>query len=115
MSSLGERNYFANYYVQLKNSIENFDNEVEKINLCKNDLERIQFVENFKGLHQQDDNLQIRREFQGKDAAAALVFKEKGNLAFKAQKWLESMVLYTKSYVALPENRGLLNKLKLRL
>ncbi|XP_061397445.1 SET and MYND domain-containing protein 4 [Musca vetustissima] len=104
-STLGEKNYFASYYVQLKNSIEHFDEEVEKIGQCKNDLERVHFVENFKGLNEgQDEALQIRREFRGKSAAIALDFKEKGNMAFKAQKWLEAMVLYTKSYVALPED-----------
>lgn len=107
-SSLGERNFFASYYVQLKNSIENFDEEVEKIAQCKNDLERVRFVESFKGLTDgRDEALQIRREFHGKSAATALDFKEKGNLAFKAQKWLEAMVLYTKSYVALPDDKGM--------
>ncbi|XP_075166218.1 SET and MYND domain containing, class 4, member 3 isoform X1 [Haematobia irritans] len=102
---LSEKNYFANYYVELKNGCENFDQEVEKIKLCKNDLERIQFVENFKGLSGHDEKLQIRKESHGKNAAAGLDFKEKGNMAFKAQKWIEAMVLYTKSYVALPEDK----------
>ncbi|XP_037806669.1 SET and MYND domain-containing protein 4 [Lucilia sericata] len=107
MSFIERTGFFADYYLNLKNSINNFDEEIEKIKLCKNDLERVKFLKNLKGVPEQDDKLSIKREFEGKNSGAAAEFKEKGNLAFKSKQWLEAMVLYTKSYVALPEDKVL--------
>lgn len=106
MSFTANSGFFPDYYLNLKNSIADFDVEIEKINECKNDLERVQFLENLKGLKEHDDELQICQEFEGKSSTAASEFKERGNLAFKSKKWLEAMVLYTKSYIALPEDKG---------
>ncbi|KAM7345838.1 SET and MYND domain containing, class 4, member 3 [Cochliomyia hominivorax] len=97
--------FFAEYYFNLKNSITNFDNEIENIKLCKNDLERVKFLENFQGVAELDDKLPIGREFTGKSVAIAAEFKEKGNLAFKSKLWMEAMAFYTKSYIALPEDK----------
>lgn len=106
MSITESAGLFAEYYLNIKNSLTNFEEEIEKIKLCKNDLERVKFLENFKGVIDQDEKLAIRREFEGKSAELAADFKEKGNLAFKSKQWLEAMVLYTKSYIALPEDKG---------
>lgn len=105
MSFIEATGFFAEYYLNLKNSIQDFDKKIEQIKDCKNDLERIRFIENFECVQEHDDKLQIERATESKNVNAAADLKEKGNLAFKTKQWLEAMVLYTKSYIALPEDK----------
>lgn len=106
MSLTETTGFFPEYYFNLKNCFKNFDEEIENIKLCKNDLERVKFLKNLKIVQEQEEKLPIQREFKGKSNTIAAEFKEKGNLAFKSKQWLEAMVLYTKSYIALPEDKG---------
>ncbi|XP_037950105.1 SET and MYND domain-containing protein 4-like [Teleopsis dalmanni] len=99
--------FFPDYYLNLKNSnLSSFDKEIEKIAECHNDVERMAFVDQLTFVKERDDDLRVRREYNGKDSAIAADLKEKGNSAFKAKKWLEAMMLYTKSYVAVPQEKA---------
>ncbi|XP_037955909.1 SET and MYND domain-containing protein 4-like [Teleopsis dalmanni] len=100
--------FFPDYYLNLKNSnLSSFDKEIEKIAECHNDVERMAFVDQLTFVKERDDDLRVRREYNGKDSAIAADLKEKGNSAFKAKKWLEAMMLYTKSYVAVPQEKAI--------
>uniref|UniRef100_A0A1A9WP51 SET domain-containing protein n=1 Tax=Glossina brevipalpis TaxID=37001 RepID=A0A1A9WP51_9MUSC len=97
--------FFTAYYLNLKNSLKDFDLEVENIKHCKNDCERINFLDRLSGLQEQDHALNVKRVYEGKNAELAADLKEKGNMAFKAKKWLEAMILYSKGYIALPADK----------
>uniref|UniRef100_A0A1A9UIY6 MYND-type domain-containing protein n=1 Tax=Glossina austeni TaxID=7395 RepID=A0A1A9UIY6_GLOAU len=103
----GNDGFFSAYYLNLKNNLKDFDLEVENIKHCRNDLERIEFLNRLSGLQEHDHALNVRRSYEGKNADVAADFKEKGNIAFKAKKWLEAMILYSKSYIALPADKVL--------
>ncbi|XP_036331884.1 SET and MYND domain-containing protein 4 [Rhagoletis pomonella] len=107
MSLVEKTGFFPDYYVNLKNShLDIFDVEVAKIAACRNDYERLTFVEQFPGVRESDGQLQVKRVYVGKDADTAAQLKEKGNQAFKAKNWFEAMVFYTRSYLALPADKA---------
>ncbi|XP_011192734.2 SET and MYND domain-containing protein 4 [Zeugodacus cucurbitae] len=106
MSLVEKTGFFPDYYLNLKNSQSDvFDVQIGKIAACRNDYERLTFVEQFPGVRENDGQLQVKREFAGKNADTAAQLKEKGNQAFKAKNWFEAMLFYTKSYMALPEHK----------
>ncbi|XP_053964507.1 SET and MYND domain-containing protein 4 [Anastrepha ludens] len=107
MSLVEKTGFFPDYYLNLKNSQSSiFDVQVAKIAACRNDYERLTFVEQFPGVRERDAELQVRRVYAGKDADTAAQLKEKGNQAFKAKNWFEAMLFYTRSYMALPEDKA---------
>lgn len=110
MTLVEKTGFFPDYYLNLKNSQSDvFDVQVGKIAACRNDYERLVFVEQFPGVRENDEQLEVKRVFAGKNADMAAQHKEKGNQAFKAKDWFEAMLFYTRSYMALPEDKG--NKL----
>ncbi|XP_058123652.1 SET and MYND domain-containing protein 4 [Anopheles ziemanni] len=62
--------------------------------------ERFRFV---NGLRSIIDELQLKREFNGKCMEQAIVFKTLGNKAFQAERWNESLVFYNKCYLSTPK------------
>lgn len=107
MSLVQKTGFFPDYYLNLKNSQSDiFDVQIGKLAACRNDYERLIFIEQFPGVREHDERLQVKREFAGKNADTAAQFKENGNQAFKAKNWFEAMLFYTKSYMALPEDKG---------
>lgn len=107
MTLVEKTGFFPEYYLNLKNSQSDvFDVQIGKIAACRNDYERLIFVEQFPGIREHDGQLQVKREFAGKNIDTAAQLKEKGNQAFKAKNWFEAMLFYTKSYMALPEDKG---------
>jgi len=66
----------------------------------------VAYVEKLPWVQAGDANLVVNQEFAGKNASLAAEIKERATAAFKAKKWLEAMMLYTRSYVALPSENG---------
>lgn len=94
--------FFPEYYLNLRNVCKEAD--IDNISQYKNDKSRMEFIDSLDFVRTND--LKIERKFDGKNGEAAAALKEKGNKAFKAMKWLEAMVLYSKSYIALPDGKG---------
>ncbi|XP_033155180.1 SET and MYND domain-containing protein 4 [Drosophila mauritiana] len=95
--------FFAEYYLKLKDQAgPNCESDIAKLSACKSDEERVAYVEKLPWVQAGDANLVVNQEFGGKNAFLAAEIKERATAAFKAKKWLEAMVLYTRSYVALP-------------
>ena len=90
--------FFPEYYLNIRNVCT--ENDINQFSTFQNDLERAQYVDRIKLVR--DHDLKIKRKFVGKSAQQSLQYKEKGNLAFKNQKYIEALVLYTKSLIAIP-------------
>jgi len=99
--------FFAEYYLKLKDQAgTNCESDIAKLSSCKSDEERVAYVEKLPWVQAGDANLVVNQEFAGKNASLAAEIKERATAAFKAKKWLEAMMLYTRSYVALPSENG---------
>ncbi|XP_055917831.1 SET and MYND domain-containing protein 4 [Eupeodes corollae] len=94
--------FFPEYYLNLRNVATETD--IEKISQCTSDKKRMEYIDSLEFVRSND--LKIERTFEGKNSSTAAALKEKGNQAFKAMKWLEAMVLYSKSYIALPDEKS---------
>lgn len=99
--------FFAEYYLKLKDQAgPNCESDIAKLSACKSDEERVAYVEKLPWVQAGDANLVVNQEFAGKNASLAAEIKERATAAFKAKKWLEAMMLYTRSYVVLPSENG---------
>ncbi|XP_030386848.1 SET and MYND domain-containing protein DDB_G0284059 [Scaptodrosophila lebanonensis] len=95
--------FFTEYYLKLKQAGgSTSDVDIAKLAACRNDDERVAFVDQLEWVRACDSELLVKREFTGKNANVAAGLKERATQAFKAKKWLEAMMLYSRSYVALP-------------
>lgn len=99
--------FFAEYYLKLKDQAgATCEPDIAKLAACGSDEERVAYVEKLPWVQAGDANLVVNQEFAGKSAVLAAEIKESATSAFKAKKWLEAMVLYTRSYLALPSENG---------
>ncbi|BFG06135.1 SET and MYND domain-containing protein 4 [Drosophila madeirensis] len=97
--------FFAEYYLKLKEQAgagASCEADIAKLSECKSDEERVAYVDQLPWVQSGDANLLLRPEFDSKRAPLAAEIKERATAAFKAKKWLEAMVLYTRSYMSLP-------------
>ncbi|KAH8280291.1 hypothetical protein KR018_001592 [Drosophila ironensis] len=95
--------FFAEYYLKLKDQAgSGCESDIAKLSACGSDEERVAYVDQLPWVQAGDANLAVNQEFPGKSAALAAEIKERATAAFKAKKWLEAMVLYTRCYLALP-------------
>ncbi|XP_050077242.1 SET and MYND domain-containing protein 4-like [Anopheles maculipalpis] len=62
--------------------------------------ERFRFV---SGLRSIVDELQLKREYNGKGMEQAVALKTLGNKAFQAERWNEALVFYNKCYLSTPK------------
>lgn len=105
----GKTGFFQEYYLNLKNShAATIDAEIEKIADFKNDYDRISYVDSLATVRQND--FIVKCQFEGKDDQLAAQLKDKGNQAFKETKWFDALVWYTKSLIAIPEDKGKMAK-----
>lgn len=99
--------FFADYYLKLKEEAgAGCESDIAKLAACGSDEERVAYVEQLPWVRAGDANLVVNQEFAGKNASLAAEIKERATAAFKGKKWLEAMMLYTRSYVALPSENG---------
>lgn len=95
---LEKSGFFPDYYLNVVN--QSTPDELESIGKCKTDYERVSYLASLPFMKASD--LKLELEFNGKSEEIASKLKESGNAAFKAKKWLDAMILYSQSLVALP-------------
>ncbi|XP_055378198.1 SET and MYND domain-containing protein 4 [Condylostylus longicornis] len=91
--------FFPEYYQNIKNVVD--DEIIKKFSIFENDFERVSYIENLKNVR--DNDLKLQRTFHGKNLSQSMDYKEKGNLAFKNQRWIEALTLYSKSLIVAPK------------
>lgn len=94
--------FFPDYYEKVKKLIN--PNDINALGNFKTDLERIQHVSKISIVS--ENKVKINREFAGKSEENALKLKQIGNEAFRNKKWTEALMLYSKSYVSMPGEKG---------
>lgn len=98
-STLLEKNgFFPEYYLNVVN--QSTPDELENLGKCKTDYDRVKYLNSLPFMKSSD--LKIELDFNGKSLEIATKMKESGNAAFKAKKWLDAMILYSQSFIALP-------------
>ncbi|KAH8415808.1 hypothetical protein KR222_001194 [Zaprionus bogoriensis] len=103
-----QKGFFAEYYLKLREAGgASCESDIAKLDACGNDEERVAYVDQLAWVCGGDAGLQVQREFAGKSATIAAELKERATGAFKQKKWLEAMLLYSRSYVALPSDKVL--------
>lgn len=102
-----QKGFFAEYYLKLRDGGgASCEADIAKLGTCGNDEERVAYVDQLAWVRAGDVGLQVQREYAGKSAQIASELKERATAAFKQKKWLEAMLLYSRSYVALPSDKG---------
>lgn len=102
-----QKGFFAEYYLKLREAGgASCEADIAKLGTCGNDEERVAYVDQLSWVRDGDAGLQVQREYAGKNATVAAEFKERATAAFKQKKWLEAMLLYSRSYLALPSDKG---------
>ncbi|XP_068146195.1 SET and MYND domain-containing protein 4 [Drosophila tropicalis] len=98
--------FFAEYYLKLKETAgSSCESDITKISKCQNDDERVAYVDQLEWVQKGDADLLVAQEFHNKDEKLAAEIKERATAAFKAKKWLEAMLLYTRNYITLPSDK----------
>lgn len=98
-----QKGFFAEYYLKLREAGgASCEADIAKLGACGNDEERVAYVDQLSWVRAGDAGLQVQREYAGKNATIAGELKERATAAFKQKKWLEAMLLYSRSYLALP-------------
>lgn len=95
---LEKTGFFPDYYLNVVN--QSTPDELESIGKCRTDYDRVKYLDSLPFMKASD--LKIELEFNGKSLDTAIKIKDTGNAAFKAKKWLDAMILYSQSLVALP-------------
>lgn len=95
---LEKSGFFPDYYLNVIN--QSTPEELESIGKCKTDYDRVKYLGSLPFIKSSD--LKIELEFTGKSLDIATKLKDAGNASFKAKKWLDAMILYSQSFVALP-------------
>lgn len=95
---LEKSGFFPEYYLNVIN--QSTPDELESIGKCKDDYSRVQHLNSLPFIKSSD--LKIEKNLTGKSLEIATKMKESGNGAFKAKKWLDAMILYSQSLIALP-------------
>lgn len=102
-----QKGFFAEYYLKLREAGgASCEADIAKLGACGNDEERVAYVDQLSWVRAGDAGLQVQREYAGKNATIAGELKERATAAFKQKKWLEAMLLYSRSYLALPCDKG---------
>lgn len=102
-----QKGFFAEYYLKLREAGgASCETDIAKLSGCGNDDERVAYVDQLNWVRSGDAGLQVQREFKGKSATVSAELKERATAAFKQKKWLEAMLLYSRSYVALPSDKS---------
>lgn len=102
-----QKGFFAEYYLKLREAGgASCEADIDKLGACGNDEERVAYVDQLSWVRAGDAGLQVQREYAGKNATIAGELKERATAAFKQKKWLEAMLLYSRSYLALPSDKG---------
>lgn len=102
-----KKGFFAEYYLKLREAGgASCEADIAKLGTCGNDEERVAYVDQLSWVRDGDAGLQVQREYAGKNGTVAAEFKERATAAFKQKKWLEAMLLYSRSYLALPSDKG---------
>ncbi|KAH8299554.1 hypothetical protein KR044_002756 [Drosophila immigrans] len=103
-----QKGFFAEYYLKLREvGAASCESDIAKLSGCGNDDERVAYVDQLSWVRSGDAGLLVEREFKGKSATIAAELKERATAAFKQKKWLEAMLLYSRSYVSLPSDKVL--------
>ncbi|EDW01344.1 SET and MYND domain-containing protein 4 [Drosophila grimshawi] len=103
-----QKGFFAEYYLKLRAAGgATCESDIAKLSTCGNDDERVAYVDQLSWVRDGDAELQVQREFNGKSLTASAELKERATVSFKQKKWIEAMLLYSRSYVALPNDKVL--------
>uniref|UniRef100_A0A182TQX6 MYND-type domain-containing protein n=1 Tax=Anopheles melas TaxID=34690 RepID=A0A182TQX6_9DIPT len=89
---------FPRYCEAVRKSLD--DNRFNEFAQLTSDEERFRFV---NGLRKIVDELQLKREYNGKGMEQATALKTLGNKAFQAERWNDALVFYNKCYVSTPK------------
>ncbi|TDG50660.1 hypothetical protein AWZ03_002964 [Drosophila navojoa] len=101
-----KKGFFAEYYLKLREAGgASCEADIAKLSACGTDDERVAYVDQLPWVRAGDADLQVQREFNGKNATVAAELKERATTAFKQKKWLEAMLLYSRCYVTLPHDK----------
>ena len=92
---------FPRYCEAVRKSLD--DNRFNEFAQLTSDEERFRFV---NGLRKIVDELQLKREYNGKGMEQATALKTLGNKAFQAERWNDALVFYNKCYVSTPKENG---------
>uniref|UniRef100_A0A9I3CJN3 MYND-type domain-containing protein n=1 Tax=Anopheles culicifacies TaxID=139723 RepID=A0A9I3CJN3_9DIPT len=89
---------FPKYCDAIRRSLD--DNRFAEFAQLTSNEERFRFVSELRPIV---DELQLKREFHGKDMEQAVALKTLGNKAFQAERWNEALVFYNKCYLSTPK------------